>query len=194
MAIKFFNIRSGETQTAETEPQISAMWSSSDHSPNVSQGQDFGWRLAPAVVVEMKQIKQDPNILQQIATRINKPFEDITEPDVLGYISAKTAPQSAPVANNSDYSDVYDDEIRRLSRGDDETQTATTTEPEYPKVIAGIRYFTDGRQICAVHDASFINPMESPMGYGDTEEEALKAFRAAAGAEKGTTTTTTTKV
>lgn len=115
MAIRFFNIRSGEEAVAETEPHISAMWASSDHSPNITQGQDFGWRMAPEVIVEMKEIKQDPIKLQEIAVRLNKPFEDVNEPDILTYISSKTAAQAAPVASGDDYQDMYDQEVRRLT-------------------------------------------------------------------------------
>lgn len=116
MALKFFNIRSGETLTAEgefAEPQISALWASSDHSPNITQGQDMGWRLAPAVVVQLKQIKQDPVILTQLAARLNKPTDDITDPDILLYISASTEADNAPVATYVDYVDAYDEEIKR---------------------------------------------------------------------------------
>lgn len=114
MAIKFFNIRSRETLVAETEPQISALWSSSDHSPNITQGQDFGWRLAPEVVVEMKRIKQDAVRLQEIAVRYSRPLEDIGEKEILQYISDRTNVNDAPVAEEQDYSDDYNDEIRRL--------------------------------------------------------------------------------
>lgn len=138
MAIKFFNIRSGETQTAETEPQIAAMWASSDHSPNVTQGQDFGWRLAPEVVVEMKQIKQDMNLLQVIAQRISRPIDEITEPDILTYISAKTAPDHAPVADDTDYQDIYDQEVRRQLQENEKAEapetTTTTTAPPEPTI------------------------------------------------------------
>lgn len=113
MAIKFFNIRSGETRTAETEPHITAMWASSDRSPNITQGQDFGWRLAPEVLVEAKRIAQDMNLLQIVATRMGKPLEEVRENDILAYISAKTTPENAPVASNEDYSDAYDNEVRR---------------------------------------------------------------------------------
>lgn len=130
MAIKFFNIRSGETQVAETEPQISAMWASSDHSPNITQGQDFGWRLAPEVVVEMKRIRQDMNLLQIISSRINRPLEDINEPDILGYISAKSTPETSPVASNDDYQDVYDQEVRRLNGDDTGAVVKTIAELE----------------------------------------------------------------
>lgn len=128
MAIKWFNIRSGETQVAESEPHISAMWASSDHSPNITQGQDFGWRLAPEVVIEMKEIKQDIQILQLIATRIGKPLEDVGEPDILTYISAKIDAANAPVANVDDYNDFYDQEVRRLTKEQLEAKKKATNE------------------------------------------------------------------
>lgn len=118
MAIKFFNIRSREVRVADTEPLITAMWASSDHSPNITQGQDFGWRLAPEVVVEMKKIKQDVLILERIAARYNRPLEDVGEPEILQFISDNTQADSAPVAQEADYSDEYDAEIRRLERED----------------------------------------------------------------------------
>jgi hypothetical protein len=114
MAIKFFNIRSRETLVADTEPKIAALWSCSDHSPNITQGQDFGWRLAPEVVVEMKHIKQDQILLERIAARFNKTLEDIGEIDILEWISNKTAIEAAPIADIADYQDEYDEEVRRL--------------------------------------------------------------------------------
>lgn len=138
MAIKFFNIRSKEVRIAETEPQISAMWASSDRSPNITQGQDFGWRLAPDVVVEMKRIKQDEQTLLNIAKRYNMMLEDLDEKAILQYISEKTTAENATVANDDDYTDEYEQEIRRLERKaaadanptvtTDQTVTTTTTE------------------------------------------------------------------
>lgn len=116
MAIKFLNIKSGEVRVAETEPHIAAMWASSDHSPNITQGQDFGWRLAPEVVVEMKKIKQDFNTLSQIASRLQKNVDEVGEPDILLYISRQYEADNAPVAEQADYESDYDDEVRRLSR------------------------------------------------------------------------------
>jgi hypothetical protein len=142
MPIAFFNIRSKETVTAETEPQISALWASSDRSPNITQGQDFGWRLAPAVVVEMKRIKQDYARLQEIASRYRISVEDIDEKAILQYISDTTTREAAPVADDTDYSDEYNDEIRRLQLEADAERTAalerstapvtTTTTTEAP--------------------------------------------------------------
>lgn len=132
MPIKWFNIRSKEVRVAETEPQISAMWASSDHSPNITQGQDFGWRLAPEVVVDLKRIKQDQNLLMQIAVRYQIMAEDLDEKVILQYISDKTPLDNAPTAQEGDYQDEYDAEVRRLSHKAAQdtvtTQTATTTE------------------------------------------------------------------
>jgi hypothetical protein len=138
MPIAFFNIRSKETVIAETEPQISALWASSDRSPNITQGQDFGWRLAPAVVVELKKIKQDWNKLSEIANRYRISVEDVDEKAILQYISDFSNTDTVPVAEDQDYSDDYNDEIRRLQQEADaeraaaqapETTTTTTVAP-----------------------------------------------------------------
>lgn len=112
MAIKFFNIRSKETRIADSEPKIAAMWSSSDRSPNITQGQDFGWRLAPEVVVEMEEIMQDPVKMERIAVRQGRPLEDIGEKEVLTYISSQTALADAPVIDESENIDEYQKQIR----------------------------------------------------------------------------------
>lgn len=139
MAIKFFNIRSGETLIAETEPQIAALWSSSDHSPNITQGQDFGWRMAPEVVVEMKRIRQDLMQLERIAARFGKAVEDVGESDVLTYISNRTSLEQAPTAYVADYQDEYDATVRALEQAgripagyDIEEKVTTTTTTEVP--------------------------------------------------------------
>jgi hypothetical protein len=116
LAIKFYNIRSKEIRVAETEPHISAMWASSDRGPNVQQGQDFGWRLAPEVVVELKQIKRDENKLIQIAARYRMSLEDVGEKEILQYISDKTDATKAAVASDGDYEDEYSQEIRDLEK------------------------------------------------------------------------------
>jgi hypothetical protein len=126
MAIKFLNIRSNEEAVADTEPKIAALWSSSDHSPNITQGQDFGWRLAPEVVVEMKHIKQDLTLLERIASRYRKALEDLNEVDILHWISDKTVLDAAPVAQVNDYEDAYDARVRELERAGQTTESTTT--------------------------------------------------------------------
>lgn len=125
MAIKWYNVRSKEVRVAETEPQITAMWASSDHSPNITQGQDFGWRLAPEIVVEMKRITRDEQKIIEIAHRFNMLPEDVGEADILAYISSKYDERDAPIANDADYSDEYYAEIKALEDRQRETDTAT---------------------------------------------------------------------
>jgi hypothetical protein len=136
MAIKFLNIRSKEVRVARNEPHITAMWASSDRSPNVSQGQDFGWRLAPEVVVEMDAIKADPQLLLQIAQRYNRPLEDVGEPEILAYISDKTRDEDAPVAETGDYTDEYHAEIRRLKGIEDSPVAGSLTTDELEAELA----------------------------------------------------------
>lgn len=134
MPIAFFNIRSKETVVAETEPQIAALWASSDRSPNITQGQDFGWRLAPAVVIEMKKIKQDWAKLQEIANRYRMSVEDVDEKAILQYISDFSNQSSDPdVATDEDYSDDYNDEIRRLQQEADAERQAVIDKSAAPE-------------------------------------------------------------
>lgn len=119
MAIKFFNIRSKEIRVAETEPMIAAMYNSSDRSPNAMYGQDFGWRLAPEVVVELKRIRKSEEAMQKIATWKKKSIEDLNEIDLLDFMSAKTAVENAPVAVEGDYEDQYLADIKSLEGGSD---------------------------------------------------------------------------
>lgn len=137
MAIKFFNIRSKEVRVADDEPKISALWASSDRSPNITQGQDFGWRLAPEVVVELKRIRQDQPLLLDIAKRYNVMLDDVDEKTILQYISDMTDEKDAPIAQEGDYQDEYDAEVRRLldkqaaedaAKLQHPTTTDTTTE------------------------------------------------------------------
>lgn len=114
MAIKFWNVKSREVAIAVTEPQISAMWGSSDRGPNAMVGQDMGWRLAPEVVVELKRIKSDQIVLERIAARLNRPIDEVGEQEILTYISAQTPLESAPVATEEDFSEEYVAEIRAV--------------------------------------------------------------------------------
>lgn len=171
MAIKWFNIRSKEVRVAETEPQITAMWASSDHSPNITQGQDFGWRLAPEIVVEMKRISRDEQKMIEIAHRFNMLPEDVKEPDILAYISMKYDEKDAPIANDADYSDEYYAEIKRIE--DEHKEAAVNTE-----------------QTVTTTTTESLEQMERRA---ELEERIAKAKREQAEAEQ-TTTTTTTKV
>lgn len=136
MAIKFYNIRNKQTLVAETEPHISALWASSDHSPNITQGQDFGWRLAPEVVVQMRKIMGDEDMMGKLAQRYNRLPEDVGETEVLQYISEKTSAKDAAVAQDGDYTDTYLSEIARLEGKKDEPEHEDTIEELEAKLAA----------------------------------------------------------
>lgn len=118
MPLKWVNIRNGLRTVAETEPQIAALWGSSDRSPNAFSGQDFGWRLAEEVAVELKHIKGDLTMLERIAQRFKKSAEEINEIDILHYISNKTKLESAPEPDLNQFEDEYNARIRSLEGKD----------------------------------------------------------------------------
>lgn len=133
MAIKFFNIRSGESRLAETEPHIAALWGSSDRSPNVSQGQDFGWRLAPETVVEIDRIKDNPREIESIAVQFGLLPDSVTESDILTYISGRENQENQGInRTQEDFKEEYEDEIRRL-RKTGQIDSAASIKHEEPK-------------------------------------------------------------
>lgn len=130
MSLKFFNIRSKEILVADSEPKIAALWSSSDRSPNAQQGQDFGWRLAPEVVVKLRRIKKNEEMLITISNLFKKPLDELKEYDILTYISMKTQSEDAPVAQDEDYEDEYNMEIRKLERLSEQEPSAPKEDEE----------------------------------------------------------------
>lgn len=130
MSLKFYNIKSKEIRVADSEPMISAMWASGDRGPNAQNGQDFGWRLAPEVVVELKRIKKNTAILESIAIKFKKSVDELKETDILKYISDKTRVDDAPSGQEGDYEDEYMAEIRALENSSD-----TYSLPEEKKIV-----------------------------------------------------------
>lgn len=136
--IKFKNIYSGEVRECDSEPMIAAFWGSSDRGPNVNQGQDRGWRLAPEVVVELNKIRKSPEIQQSIAARYGIATDLLGEPDMLRYISDNNTPDNGlPEINQDDasFERAYQDEIRALEAKDEpKAEESTPVEtPEEPK-------------------------------------------------------------
>lgn len=176
MPLKFFNIRSKEVRVAESEPMIAALWSSSDRGPNVSQGQDFGWRLAPEVVVELKRIKSNAAKIQEIAVRYNLPIEEVNERAILKYISDKTSINAAPVAEDGDYEDEYRAEVMELEK------KARAEEAAAAEIAVG-------SPVTAQETTESLEDLERRVAL----EERLAAAKAKNAEPAPTTTTTTTK-
>lgn len=177
MPLKFYNIRSKEVRVAESEPMIAALWSSSDRGPNVSQGQDFGWRLAPEVVVELKRIKSNAAKIQEIAVRYNLPLEEVNERTILKYISDKTNINAAPVAEDGDYEDEYRAEVMELEKKARAEEAAAAEEASV------------GTPVTTQETTESLEDLERRVAL----EERLAAAKAKNNEPAPTTTTTTTK-
>lgn len=129
MAIKFFNIRSGETRTADTEPMISAFYNSTDQHVNAMVGQDMGWRLAKETVARIREIQNNQQELDRIAQAFQLPMGEVSETDILWWISLQDARAEAQ-ANQSkqgDFRKQYEAEIRSLDEESSKSDSAADT-------------------------------------------------------------------
>lgn len=131
--IRFFNVKTKEVRLADTEPLISAFYNSSDQSPNAHLGQDFGWRLAPELVVRIKKMKQDPAMVEQVARRFNIPQENVGDTDYLWYIALEQIRDSEIKDSDEDFTQEYEDEIRALEK---ESNGPSDEEKEQAKAEA----------------------------------------------------------
>lgn len=85
--ITFFNIKTGERKALTRPHQIGAYLNSSDLSVNANFGQDFGWRLAPEVIIKIDEFRADPRILEDIARRIGVDISELTVIHLVQHIS-----------------------------------------------------------------------------------------------------------
>lgn len=85
--ISFVNIYSNERVSTDDPHHIAAFINSSDLGTNASKGQDFGWRLAPEVVVKIEDMSQNMDILEKISRAKGIGVEDISTIHLVQYIS-----------------------------------------------------------------------------------------------------------
>lgn len=115
-SIKFFNIKSSEERECFTEPMIAAFINCSDRSPNANKGQDMGWRLDAAHVVELKEAKKNLKLLKQISESKSKSVENVSESDILHYLLREKKMQEFVAADQEkDFSQEYESKIKSLS-------------------------------------------------------------------------------
>ena len=117
--IKFYNVRTGEERTVDTEPLIAAFFNSSNLGPNSNKGQDFGWRLAPETIARIREIRRDPVLMPQIAAQFQLALDEVGDTDIVRWISIEAARAEAAKleGDESDYTQQYEDEIRAIERG-----------------------------------------------------------------------------
>lgn len=131
MSLTFFNVKTREKRVAETEPQIAALVNSGDRHPNVLQGQDFGWRLAPETIVELNRIKGNPQELQTIAATYGVLLENVNESHILHFISKRNDSKlTGGEKTEGDFTREYEDEIRKLEDKAAKAEAAKTAKIE----------------------------------------------------------------
>lgn len=86
MPITFFNEKSGEVVTLSREPQVTAFINSSEMSINASQGQNMGWKLDVADKLRIEEMRQDPTIVQRLASERGIAAEDLRTQHFIGEI------------------------------------------------------------------------------------------------------------
>lgn len=114
MALLWFNIKTKEVIVADSGPMIAAFFNSSNMSLNAHQGQDFGWRPHPEVVIKMRGIKSDPRTLETIALRYRQSLEDIDDKMILRYISDTDGRAVINEKTRESFEDEYRADIERL--------------------------------------------------------------------------------
>jgi len=112
--IVFRNIYTGEQRQVDTEPHIAAFWGSSDRSPNVTQGQDRGWRLDPQVQVELENIMSNSAAQDEIARNARILTENMRESDVLLYISERNAREGVFEQSPEDFERKYQIDLNKV--------------------------------------------------------------------------------
>lgn len=131
--IEFFNVRTGESRIAETIEHMAAFFNSSDLGPN-ARVQDYGWRLAPEVVVEMDRIREDEDLLEKIAAKQAVPIEDLAEYHLLKYIAARFYKKINPREDTAEHHrDEYEERLRAARNGESSLPEPAVEEPEKPR-------------------------------------------------------------
>jgi hypothetical protein len=68
--IGFYSVKTGETRYAVLDAQIQGYINSSDLGINASRGQDFGWRLSPEWVKQVRAFRADENKMATLSAKL----------------------------------------------------------------------------------------------------------------------------
>ena len=121
-----------ETRTVGTVEHIAAFFNSSDEGPNAKNKQDFGWRLTPEDLIELEDLKNDPVIMDRIASAYQIPAEDVADYNVLKYMAST---RFSVVKNDTrgemkDYENDYSRRVREAREGKSAPVKTEPTEEE----------------------------------------------------------------
>jgi hypothetical protein len=120
-----------ETRVASSVEHIAAFFNSSDEGPNAKNKQDFGWRLAPEDLIELEDLKNDPNVMERIAATYQIPAEDVADYNVLKFMASKRF-KTKVVDTKSEARDYESDYAKRV-REAREGKTEAPSKEQKPK-------------------------------------------------------------
>lgn len=125
MAVKFFSVRSGEVKLAETEPMIAAFFNSSDLNPN-GIVQDYGWRLHPDIVKQIRALEADEEFIEKLADKMQIPVENVATYHILMHISDREdrEKRKKEEVEGNKFQEQYDAELAAALAADDEESAA----------------------------------------------------------------------
>lgn len=108
--IGFYSVETGETRYAVLDAQIQGYINSSDLGINASRGQDFGWRLSPEWVKQVRAFRADENKMATLSAKLR--LEDDQLPSLTQVLYAiygqqLRAAQSRAQANERPFEEEY---------------------------------------------------------------------------------------
>jgi len=136
-----------ETRVASSVEHIAAFFNSSDEGPNAKNKQDFGWRLAPEDLIELEDLKNDPNVMERIAATYQIPAEDVADYNVLKYMASKRFKTKVvdTKSEQRDYESDYAKRVREAREGKKETPAKENKPKAEPKARQVSRDAGDGQ-------------------------------------------------
>lgn len=180
--IEFVNIKSGERVKLTRPHQIGAFINSSDLHVNSTKGQDFGWRLAPSVIVRLDAMRQDVVLLEEISRRTGVPVDELTTIHLVQHISYEEnlAEQAKTMRaeREPEYKKTYEAEIEAL-KGGTETPIITSGFSRMAPVEEGAAEIAN---VSLIEPSEWNDPVateETPIVKEPTTKEAEEATQKA---------------
>ncbi len=150
-----------ETRTATSVEHIAAFFNSSDEGPNAKNKQDFGWRLAPEDLIELEDLKNDPAVMERIATVFQIPAEDVADYNVLKFMASKRF-KSAATDTKAEARDYESDYARRVREARESKKAPAKQDKKTRKVNRD------------AGDGQFVSDEEADKNPGTTVTETVK--------------------
>lgn len=115
--IGFYSVKTGETRYAVLDAQIQGYINSSDLGINASRGQDFGWRLSPEWVKQVRAFRANENKMATLSAKLR--LEDDQLPSLTQVLYAiygqqLRAAQSRAQAEENPFEEEY---LQNISGG-----------------------------------------------------------------------------